>query len=89
MCFETAAVLDALGQHIIAAELPAAATEVARRTAANRSSMLQDVQARRRTEIDYINGFLCRRAEAADFPCHFNRVLCRRIRALEHGYLSR
>ena len=89
VCFETAAVLDALGQHIIAAELPAAATEVARRTAANRSSMLQDVQARRRTEIDYINGFLCRRAEAADIPCHFNRTLCRRIRALEQGYLSR
>ena len=78
--------LEALGQHEIAAELPATAAEVARRTATNRSSMLQDVLARRRTEIDYINGFLCRRAEAADIPCHFNRTLCKRIHALEQGY---
>jgi 2-dehydropantoate 2-reductase len=86
LCTETAMVLEALGQHEIAAELPATAAEVARRTAANRSSMLQDVQARRRTEIDYINGFLCRRAEAADVPCPFNRALCARIHALEQNY---
>ena len=88
LCAETATVLEALGQHALAAELPATAAEVARRTATNRSSMLQDALARRRTEIDYINGFLCRRAEAADIPCHFNRALWKRIRALEQGYLS-
>ena len=89
LCAETATVLEALGQHEIAAELPATAAEVARRTAANRSSMLQDVQARRRTEIDYINGFLCRRADAAGMPCPLHRALCARIHALEQGYLQR
>ena len=88
LCAETATVLDALGQREIAAQLPASAAEVARRTAANRSSMLQDVLARRRTEIDYINGFLCRRADAAGIPCPLNRALCARIHALEQGYPS-
>lgn len=88
LCAETAAVLEALGQHEIAAELTATAAEVARRTAANRSSMLQDVQARRRTEIDYINGFLCRRADAAGIPCPLHRALCARIHALEQSYLQ-
>jgi 2-dehydropantoate 2-reductase len=50
--------------------------------------MLQDVLARRRTEIDYINGFLCRRADAAGIPCPLNRALCARIHALEQGYPS-
>ena len=80
--------LDALGQHAIAADLPATAAEVARRTAANRSSMLQDVLARRRTEIDFINGFLCRQADAAGIPCPLNRALRARVHALEPGYPS-
>lgn len=88
LCAETATVLEALGQRAIAAELPTSAAEVARRTATNRSSMLQDVLARRRTEIDYINGFLCRRAEAAGVPCPFNRTLCAKVHALEQGYPS-
>lgn len=85
LCAETATILAALGRLALAAELRVAAGEVARRTAANRSSMLQDVQARRRTEIDYINGFLCRQAAAAGVPCPLNEALCERVHAIEQA----
>jgi len=88
LCVETAAILAALGRHELAAGLADTARGVARRTAANRSSMLQDVQARRRTEIDYINGFLCRQAAAAGVPCPLNTALCARVHGMEHGYAA-
>ena len=44
------------------------AVEVCRSTAANRSSMLQDVLAGRDTEIKYLNGELVRRAAPAPLP---------------------
>jgi len=59
-------------------EALAQAKEVARRTAGNRSSMLADILAGRRTEIDYING-----AIAAMAPAPVNRVLAELVRALE------
>jgi 2-dehydropantoate 2-reductase len=56
-------------------------------TAANRSSMLQDVDAGRRTEVDAINGEVVRRAErhrlVSDVPT--NRTLTRLLQAWEAG----
>lgn len=89
LCVEIAAILEALGHAELAGELPALAGEVARRTATNRSSMLQDVLAGRPTEIDYINGFLRDRARAAGVPCPLNEALCRRVREIEHGLVAR
>ena len=41
---------------------------VARKTGANTSSMLQDIQAGRRTEIDYINGYVAAQGQALGLP---------------------
>ena len=68
----------ARGIHFSEDEAVTQAKEVARRTAANRSSMLADILADRRTEIDYING-----AIAALVPAPVNRVLADLVRALE------
>lgn len=56
---------------------------VATATAANRASMLQDVQAGRRTEIDAITGALLdlARQQGVDLPAH--RAILARIKALE------
>lgn len=48
---------------------------VLRRTADNRSSMLQDVLAGRPTEIEAINGAVVREADALAVPVPINRVL--------------
>jgi len=48
---------------------------VLRRTSDNKSSMLQDVERPKRTEIDEISGEIVRRAEAAGVDAPVNRVL--------------
>ena len=58
--------------------------EVARLTAKNRSSMLQDMLAGNRTEIDYINGAIARLGDAP-----VNRALCDLVRALERTHEER
>ncbi|EME77535.1 uncharacterized protein MYCFIDRAFT_84395 [Pseudocercospora fijiensis CIRAD86] len=44
-------------------------------------SMLDDVRARRQTEIHHINGFLLRRAEELKIPCPVNRTLVQLVEA--------
>lgn len=53
---------------------------VARKTAANTSSMLQDVQAGRRTEIDYINGFVVAQGKRLGLPHTHNSTVVRLVK---------
>lgn len=52
-------------------------------TAAHYPSMLQDLQQGRRTEIDALNGAICRYAAALGLATPYNDSLCRLVRFLE------
>ncbi len=60
--------------------------EVCRATAANISSMLQDVRAKKTTEIAAINGALVSLAEELGVPVPINRELVARIQRIESNY---
>lgn len=57
---EIAKVNHALGYRENETELLGRVRQVASKTALNRSSMLQDIEAGRETEIEFITGYLCR-----------------------------
>lgn len=57
-------------------------SQVINNTARNTSSMLQDVKAGRKTEIDFINGYLCSRAEQLSLTLPFHQALVARVKAL-------
>lgn len=59
---------------------------VAEATAANRSSMGQDVDQKRTTEIDAINGYVVRSAEALGLSVPVNRTLTALIQTLQAHY---
>lgn len=61
--------------------------EVIRLTAANYSSMYQDLKHGRKTEIDYINGYLQQRAEQYGLTLPINSELVAQIKALESNLL--
>jgi len=58
--------------------------EVAARTAANQSSMLQDLLRGAPTECDAINGAVVREGKRWSVPTPVNEMLCRLIRAAVH-----
>lgn len=72
---EGAAVARALGVRISFSDPAAHTREVCRATAANRSSMLQDLLKDRQTEISMINGAIVREGEKAGVPAPVNRTL--------------
>jgi 2-dehydropantoate 2-reductase len=55
--------------------------DVIQGTAGNRSSMLQDVTLGRRTEIDYITGYLLHVAEQLGIDAPHNRALLETIKS--------
>jgi 2-dehydropantoate 2-reductase len=63
----------------------AAVEEVAERTAANHSSMLQDIFRGALTEIDAINGAIVRAGEEAAVPTPVNLTLWRLVKGIENN----
>ncbi|HLF28788.1 MAG TPA: 2-dehydropantoate 2-reductase [Anaerolineae bacterium] len=62
--------------------------QVAQATAANTSSMLQDVLKGRPTEIDAINGKIVERGQQVGAPTPVNSALAALVRALEKSYTA-
>jgi 2-dehydropantoate 2-reductase len=81
LCQEIKQVSRAMGR--VVGDLEQVALQVVRDTAENRSSMLQDLQAGRRTEIDYITGHLVRIAADHGVPTPFNAEILQRVKQLE------
>ena len=59
--------------------------EVCAATAGNRSSMLQDIEAGKKTEINYLNGALVRYGKEAGVAAPVNSFLTHLVQALETG----
>lgn len=85
---EASAVARALGVRLPFDDPAAHAESVARVTYGNRNSMLQDVAAGRRTEIDAINGAIARLGAEHGVSTPLNATVADLIRALEAGYLT-
>ena len=83
---EAQKVAQAKGIKLLYDDAVAKVEEVARRTAENISSMLQDVRAKRQTEIDAINGAIVREGEKLGIECPVNRVLTLLVRAVQASY---
>ena len=59
---------------------------VCKATAANVSSMLQDILRFKRTEIDYMNGAITRQGKALGIPTPVNEILTNLIKTIESNY---
>jgi len=57
--------------------------EVARETAENKNSMLQDIERGKRTEIDYINGAISRYGQKHKVPTPMNDLITSLVKGLE------
>ena len=82
---EAAAVAVALGIHLPYQDPQGAVEAVVRRTAANHSSMLQDIQRGAPTEINAICGTIVRAGEQTGVPTPLNLTLWRLVRARVEG----
>lgn len=69
----------------VPADVVSIALDVARATAENRSSMLQDVEGGRKTEIEQLHGAIVERAEELGLQTPVNRTLADLVRLTEAG----
>jgi len=52
----------------------------------HKASMLQDVEARRQTEIDYLNGGIARFGGGLGVPTHLNEAVWALVKGLEASW---
>ncbi|WP_325893628.1 2-dehydropantoate 2-reductase [Grimontia sp. NTOU-MAR1] len=83
---EIALVMQAEGLNVASGDVLQHALQVAKATAENHSSMNRDVHFKRRSEIDFITGYLISRAESHDIAVPENRALYQAIKNLELSY---
>ncbi|KYP95593.1 2-dehydropantoate 2-reductase [Sodalis-like endosymbiont of Proechinophthirus fluctus] len=86
ICREVAMVMDREGYHTHYESLLFYVSQVIRSTTDNISSMLQDVRAQRHSEIDYINGYVLRRARAHRLSVPENQRLFDLVKRKEESY---
>lgn len=58
-------------------------SETTEKTRENRSSMVQDIESGKKTEIDYMNGAIVARAKPFNIPTPVNEAVWRLVRELE------
>ena len=80
---EAVAVAKASGVRLTYADPLQTVMDVAKKTGANRSSMLQDFDRGRESEIDFINGAIVREAALLGVSVPVNATVTRLIRAIE------
>jgi 2-dehydropantoate 2-reductase len=85
---EAVLVAKARGIKLSYAEPLAMVYQVAEKTGRNRSSMLQDFDRRRASEIDFINGAIVREAESLGLEAPVNRTITRLVQALDALHLQ-
>ena len=83
---EGSSVADAEGVGLGARTLMGFTTRILHTTAQNRSSMLQDIESRRRTEIEQLNGILVEYGRKHQVQTPVNSILLHLVRALEESY---
>lgn len=89
LCAEAIAVARALKVKLPVQDVLGRVAEVARRTADNRSSMLQDVDRGKRTEIDSITGHIIRMGRRYDLELPLSAFVYYEVKQLESEGLER
>lgn len=86
ICHEVAEVMQAEGYAVTAKKLRQTVDTVIKATAANYSSMYQDIFQQRKTEIDYITGYLITRAKVHGIAVPMNTQLWQDVKLLEQNH---
>jgi 2-dehydropantoate 2-reductase len=86
LCDEIEQVGTASGYGTWVADLFNKVETVLRATAGNFNSMYQDIEHRRRTEIDYLNGYLLQQAQRLGIECPENEKLYEEVKRREETF---